>query len=102
MSNNSGDADGTIGSRVTLDEVEVDHLPRSRDADVGREAVFDLSDHRDSHGLGIVLLPPSAQRRAGDRRVQRVHAAGRTWALAFGRGRREKASSDLGCWGPLS
>src|ERR1019366_8097053 len=57
MSNNSGDADGTIGSRVTLDEVEVDHLPRSRDADVGREAVFDLSDHRDSHGLGIVLLP---------------------------------------------
>jgi hypothetical protein len=38
MSNDSGDADGTIGSRVALDEFEVDHLCRSRDPDLGREA----------------------------------------------------------------
>jgi hypothetical protein len=31
MSNDSGDADGTIGSRVALDEFEVDHLCWSRD-----------------------------------------------------------------------
>jgi hypothetical protein len=43
MSNDSGDADGTIGSRVALDEFDVDHLWGSRDPDVGREAVFDLT-----------------------------------------------------------
>jgi hypothetical protein len=43
MSNDSGDADGTIGSRVALDEFEVDHLCGSRDPDLGREAGFDLS-----------------------------------------------------------
>ena len=64
MSNDSGDADGAIGSRVALDEFEVDHLCGSRDPDVGREAGFDLSDHRDSHGLGIVLLPHRHSRRA--------------------------------------
>jgi hypothetical protein len=31
MSNDSGDADGTIGSRVALDEFEVDYLCGSRD-----------------------------------------------------------------------
>ena len=64
MSNDSGNADGTIGWRVALDEFEVDHFCGSRAPDVGRDTVFDLSDHRDSRGLGIVLLPPSAQRRA--------------------------------------
>ena len=59
MSNDSGNADGTIGWRVALDEFEVDHFCGSRAPDVGRDTVFDLSDHRDSRGLGIVLLPPS-------------------------------------------
>jgi hypothetical protein len=38
MSDDSGDADGTIGSRVALDEVELDHLCGSRERDLGREA----------------------------------------------------------------
>ena len=58
MSNDSGVADGTIRSRVALDEFEVDHLCRSRDHDVGREAVFDLSDTRESHGRRNRLAAP--------------------------------------------
>ena len=32
-------------------------ISAGRETHVGREAVFDLSHHRHSHGLGIVLLP---------------------------------------------
>ena len=47
-----------LGSRVALEAFEVDHRCRSRDPYVGRKAVFDLSHHRDSHGLEIVLAAP--------------------------------------------